>query len=97
MATAEHSERRPATRTYWLIAVFLAVVTAIEIAIPYIDGLGYLRPPMLIFFSMIKFFTVVGIFMHLRYDFSAFRAYFLVGLVGATTVFVVVLATFRAL
>jgi cytochrome c oxidase subunit IV len=97
MATAAHGARRPTAKTYWLIAVFLAVITAIEIAIPYIDGFGYLRAPMLIFFSAVKFFTVVGIFMHLRYDFSAFRAYFLVGLLGAISVFLVVLATFRAL
>jgi Prokaryotic Cytochrome C oxidase subunit IV len=80
-----------------MVALFLAAVTAVEIAIPYIDGLGYLRPPMLIAFGAVKFLTVVGIFMHLRYDITSFRAFFLMGLFGAIAVFLVVLATFRVL
>ena len=95
--TVAHAHRRPNTRTYWLVALFLAVVTAIEIGISYIEGLGNMRPALLIAFGAVKFFTVVGIFMHLRYDISTFRAYFLVGLFGAISVFIVVLATFRVL
>ena len=97
MTTAAPTRRRPTTRTYWLIAVFLGVVTAVEIAIPYISVFDPVRAPFLILLGTVKFFTVVGIFMHLRYDLSSFRAFFLVGLVGAVSVFLVVLATFRAL
>lgn len=95
MATAAHA--RPSTRTYWLIAVFLAVVTAVEIAIPYLSAFDAVRAPLLVILGAVKFFTVVGIFMHLRYDRVGLRALFLVGLFGAIAVFLVVLATFRSL
>ena len=89
--------RHPHARTYWLVALFLAVVTAVEISIPYIDALSSVGALLLILLGAVKFFTVVGIFMHLRYDLASYRLYFLFGLIGALLVFVVVLATFSAL
>ena len=91
-ATTHH----PTQRTYWLVALFLAVVTAIEIAIPYLSMFDSLRAPLLIGLSLVKFVTVVGVFMHLRWDLRSYRLYFLFGLIGALAVFMVVLAVFRA-
>lgn len=87
----------PTPKTYWLVAVFLGVVTAIEIAIPYTDFLGPVAAALLIAFGAVKFFTVVAVYMHLRYDLTGYRIYFLFGIIGALIVFAVVLATFQAL
>ena len=69
MSTASHAH--PTPKTYWLIAAALAVATAIEIAIPYIEFLDPVRAPLLIAFGVVKFVTVVAVFMHLRYDMLA--------------------------
>ncbi len=94
MATATHAH--PTAKFYWLIAAFLAVVTAVEIGISYIDVLGPAQAPLLIFLGVVKFVTVVAVFMHLRYDLRGYRTLFLFGLVGALVVFAVVLAVFQA-
>jgi cytochrome c oxidase subunit IV len=95
MATTT-TTHHPTQKTYWLVALFLAVVTAIEIAIPYLSAFDSVRAPLLIFFSLVKFITVIAVFMHLRWDLRSYRLYFLFGLIGALAVFMVVLATFRA-
>ena len=94
MATATHAH--PSPKFYWLIAAFLAVVTAVEIGISYIDVLGPAQAPLLISFGVVKFVTVVAVFMHLRYDLRGYRTLFLFGLIGALVVFAVVLAVFQA-
>ena len=94
MATATHAH--PTAKLYWLVAAFLAVVTAIEIGISYLDVLGPARAPLLIAFGLVKFVTVVAVFMHLRYDLRGYRTLFLFGLIGALIVFAVVLAVFQA-
>ena len=72
------------------------MVTAVEIGISYIDVLGPAQAPLLIIFGVVKFVTVVAVFMHLRYDLRSYRTLFLFGLVGALVVFAVVLAVFQA-
>ena len=94
MATATHTH--PTPKFYWLIAALLAVVTAVEIGISYIDVLGPAQAPLLIFLGVVKFVTVVAVFMHLRYDLRGYRTLFLFGLIGALVVFAVVLAVFQA-
>ena len=95
MATTS-TTHHPTQKTYWLVALFLAVITAIEVAIPYFSVFDSVRAPLLIFFSLVKFVTVVAVFMHLRWDLRSYRLYFLFGLLGALAVFMVVLAVFRA-
>lgn len=94
MTAPDH--RHPTAKTYWLVALFLAVVTAMEVSIPYLTGIGALSAPLLIAAGIIKFAVVVAVFMHLRYDSPSLRFYFLIGVFGATIVFAVVLAAFRA-
>jgi cytochrome c oxidase subunit 4 len=59
-------------KLYWWIAFVLAVVTALEVAYPYVTegykGLDYYYMPVLAIMSAIKFFLVVAYFMHLKYD-----------------------------
>ncbi len=94
MATATRAH--PTAKTYWLIAIFLAAVTAIEIAISYVEFLGPAQGVLLVTLGVVKFFTVVAVFMHLRYDVRQYRMLFLFGIVGALIVFAVVLAAMQA-
>ena len=59
-------------KTYWLIALILAILTTLEVAYPYvtqgIEFLDYYYMPILTVMSVAKFFLVVAYFMHLKYD-----------------------------
>jgi cytochrome c oxidase subunit IV len=84
----------PGPRQYVAVAVILAIVTAIEVAIYYVDFLQDWLVPLLIAFSAIKFIMVVLWFMHLKFDSPMFKRLFITGLVLAFIVFGVVLAAF---
>jgi len=92
--TAHRAHPTPAM--YWGIALFLAVVTALEVAVPYIPALDPVRVPLLLIMAVIKFGTVVAFFMHLRYDKKLYRTLFLFGVIGAIPLFLVVLLTMHA-
>jgi cytochrome c oxidase subunit IV len=89
-------DHHPSPRQYVTIAVVLVLVTALEVAIYYVEALGDLLVPLLIAFAFIKFFLVVTWFMHLRFDSALFRRLFVTGLVLAMAVFGIVLAVFFA-
>ena len=65
---------------YWLIAIILAVITAMEVAIFYIPAIGRMLVPTLLALSAAKFVIVVMFFMHLRFDSKIFTGLFLAGL-----------------
>jgi cytochrome c oxidase subunit 4 len=92
--TTAHAHPTPAM--YWGIAVFLAVVTGIEIAVPSISALEPVKVPLLIVLAGIKFGTVVAFFMHLRYDKKLYKTLFLFGVIGVIPLFVVVLLSMHA-
>ena len=95
---AETMERsHPTPRTYWLIALFLAVITAIEITVPSISALDPIKVPALWLLAGVKFFTVVGFFMHLRYEKRLYRTLFFFGVFGVFPLFVVMLLAMNAL
>lgn len=65
----EHSvHAHPSQETYVKIAIMLAIITGIEVAIYYIPLFASILVPTLIVLSAIKFVTVVGYFMHLKFD-----------------------------
>ena len=64
----DHEEDHPSLRKYVNIAIFLAIVTAIEVAIYYVEALEPVLVPTLIILSAVKFIVVVGYFMHLKFD-----------------------------
>ena len=79
---------------YIKVAVALAVITGIEVALYYLDlGKAYL--PILLVLMVIKFLTVVSLFMHLRFDNKIFSWLFYTGLGLAVFVYVAALMTFR--
>jgi len=91
-APGEHAH--PPHGEYVKIAAVLAVLTAIEIAISYID-IGPAFIPALMVLMVIKFALVVLFFMHLRYDAKIFGRLFWAGVGCAVAVYIVMLTTFR--
>lgn len=67
---AQHSDMHahPSQGTYIKIAIFLAIITGVEVLIYYIEALEGILVPTLIILSAIKFITVVAYFMHLKFD-----------------------------
>ena len=81
---------------YIKLALALAVITAIEVAISYmVDDLGAFFLPLLIALMLVKFFSVVLFFMHLKFDNRLFSLMFYLGLGLAVAVYVVALFTFE--
>ena len=65
---------------YWTIAGILGVITAVEVAIFYIDALEPALAPILLTLSAVKFAMVVMFFMHLKFESRVFTIVFLTGL-----------------
>ena len=86
----DQHEDHPGERVYINVAIILAVITAIEVVIYYIEAVAGILVPALIIMSLAKFVTVVGYFMHLKYDDRRFTWIFGAGLLTAVAVFVAV-------
>jgi len=84
-------------RTYINVAIALAIITAVEVATLYIPGIpNALLVGSLLVMSAIKFFLVVGFFMHLRYDSPIMRALFVGPLLIAILIILAIMALFSA-
>lgn len=88
--------RHPSPKEYIRIAIILALVTAAEVGVYYLEISRGLLIPLLLGFAAVKFALVVLWFMHLRFDSRTYARFFMLGLAGAVTLFMVVLLTFRA-
>lgn len=82
-------------RQYIVIALILAVLTALEVAATEVDGLGSFLIPALLIMMAIKFFIVVSYFMHLKHDSALFKFSFYIGLAGAAVLYSIMLMTFH--
>ncbi len=88
-------EHQVQDKTYVVIAVILAVMTAIEVAFSYTeDQLGVVYVWGLVALMIIKFFMVAMFFMHLKFDHAMARRVFFFGLGVAVVVYCGMLATF---
>lgn len=87
--------RHPSPKEYIRIAIILGVVTAAEIAVYYMEAVKDLLIPLLFLFALIKFSLVVLWFMHLKFDSRTYARFFVMGLSGAITLYLIVLLTFR--
>lgn len=94
-APVEHAEHEhPSDWAYVKIAIFLAVVTAIEVALSYVEvGNETSTNVLLIIGAVIKFATVALYFMHLKFDNPVLKRLFVSGLVLAIFCYVAYLAT----
>jgi len=84
----------PGPREYIKVAVVLAIATALEVGLYYMDLPHGLLISLLLFFAVIKFSLVALWFMHLRFDSRIFRRLFVTGIVLAISVYMVVLLMF---
>ncbi len=89
-------EGHPTAEVYVQVGVILAVLTALEVAVYYIDALEGALLGILLVFSTAKFALVALWFMHLRFDSRLFSVLFTGGLVLVAALFFVVLASLGA-
>lgn len=95
-AAHDHSEvHEVSDRQYIVIALILAVLTALEVASTEVGGLGSFLVPALLIMMAVKFFIVVSYFMHLKFDNRLFGVMFYLGLIGAVVLYSVMLTTFH--
>lgn len=90
----EHHDDHPSPRQYVLIAILLAVVTAIEVGIYYIDFFKENSNVLIAFllaFAFVKFVMVALWFMHLKFDAHLFRRFLVTGVILALIIFGIVL------
>jgi cytochrome c oxidase subunit 4 len=73
---------------YTVVAIFLAVVTIVEVWIYTIPTLGGWLNPLLIVLSLFKFIGVVAFFMHLRFDHRYFTYIFTFCMILGVSVFI---------
>jgi caa(3)-type oxidase subunit IV len=85
----------PSPFKYVVIAVILVVVTAIEVAVSYMEGdiPDGLIVTLLLIMAIIKFATVASYYMHLQTDRPIFRRFFVLGVVAACILYAIVLAS----
>ncbi len=90
----EHAHDHPSDGRYIIIALILAVITALEVAASYVE-LGAFFLPALLGMMAVKFIVVVRVFMHLKFDNRVFSWLFYTGLLLALFVYLAALLTFR--
>ena len=80
---------------YVVVAVVLSVITAVEIAVSYMEGdiPDGLIVVLLLAMMVMKFVLVASWFMHLRTDRPVFKRLFIVGAIAAPVLYLIVLAT----
>jgi cytochrome c oxidase subunit IV len=86
----------PGSREYVRIFFILGAITSIEVAIYYVrEDMGGWYLPILFALMISKFAIVVLWFMHLKFDDRRFSRFFVMGLAGAATLYLIVLISFR--
>lgn len=88
----EHGEH-PSDARYVKIALFLAVVTAVEVVLSYWE-LPAINNYTLLLLSAVKFAMVAMYFMHLKFDSTILSRLFVAGLILAVGVYIAVLLMF---
>ena len=86
----------PSAKEYVRIGVILAVLTALEVATYYFDVSHAILIPTLYVLAVLKFVLVALWFMHLRFDDRRYARFFVMGIAGAATLYLIVLLLFGA-
>ena len=92
-----HGGRHPTQSGYVGIALILAIITAIEVWLYYLDVQRTALIVVLLGLSTVKFGLVAGWFMHLKFDNRVLTIFFVAGITLAFIVMLVVLAVQRIL
>lgn len=97
----DHDHDHPSDRSYVMIAIVLAVLTAIEVGLFVIEdwigenlGLGSVKLA-LVALMIVKFWIVGAYFMHLKFDNPILTKLFVAGLVLAVAVYFIMLSAFE--
>ena len=90
-----HAAGHPSPKEYVRIGVILFVLTALEITASYTHVSGSILIPTLFVLAIVKFALVVLWFMHLKFDDRRFARFFVMGLAGASILYLIVLISFR--
>jgi cytochrome c oxidase subunit 4 len=85
----------PTAFTYFKVAMLLVAITAAEVGVFYIEGLGHGIIPILLVLSASKFALVAMFYMHLRFDSRLFTGLFVVGILLAFSVGLALLGLFK--
>ena len=86
----------PGAREYVRIFFILVAITALEVAIYFVrDDIGRWFLPILFGLMISKFTIVVLWYMHLKFDDRRYARFFVMGLAGASTLYLVVLISLR--
>ena len=85
----------PSVKEYIRIGLILAVLTGLEVTAKYANLASATLIVTLLGLAAIKFILVVLYFMHLKFDDRRYARFFLMGLAGATTLFLIVLISFK--
>lgn len=102
--THEHAEAHehdhPTDGYFVKTAIILAIVTALETSTYWWDSwfgesVAQFATPALLIMMTIKFFMILLIFMHLKFDHKLFSLMFYIGLGLALAVYIVTLLTFK--
>lgn len=92
-AEAVEHVAHPDPSAYVWVAVILAIVTAAEVSLFYIENISDVTNTIALLILMtVKFFLVVMWFMHLKFEALIFRRLFYGGLVLAVAVYAITLA-----
>jgi cytochrome c oxidase subunit IV len=87
----------PGPVQYVGIAVILALITALEVGIYYLNLPDKLLVALLLGLAFIKFSMVAAYFMHLKFDSRLLRRVFLTGILLAASVYTIALLTLNVL
>jgi len=91
---SEDGHTHPSSRFYVVIALILAVLTAMELMVFYVDALAPVLVPVLLVMMSVKFALVAMFFMHLKFDNKLLTGIFVWGLFIAIAVILMLLAMF---
>jgi cytochrome c oxidase subunit IV len=91
---ADDGHHTPSDGYFIRVALVLALLTALETSTYWIH-IGGFATPLLLILMTIKFFMIVLIFMHLKFDNKLFSVMFYIGLGLAVLVYSVFLSTFQ--
>jgi cytochrome c oxidase subunit 4 len=95
-----HEIEHPTPAQYVKIAILLAVLTAIEVSLFYINeaaDLGWINTAALLVLAFLKFVIVIGWYMHLRFERASVGRFFSAGFVLAFSLYAIVLISFGVL
>lgn len=88
VAHSHDSHDHPTLEFFVKLAIFLGIITAVEVAIYYIPALESMLVPLLLVLSAIKFVAVIMYFMHLKYDDNILTGIFVAALIVSIAVFI---------